>query len=368
MTAWALLTFQPPVSQQTTPSEPPQVQVITIRPETVKLSVQSQGIVTPRTETQLAAPVAGQVIKVSPALSAGGFFERNEILLAIDPRDYDHAIQQAQATLAEAKLRLEKELAEAEQARAEWKALGQGKPSDYTLHKPQIAAARQNLKSAEAKLRQAQINRQRTEVSAPYAGRVREKQTDIGQFVAVGEKLVRIYAIDWAEVRLPITAEQLEFLDLPLGDPSLANRGQGPAVELSARLAGQTQRWRGHITRTEGVWDDKTATLHAVAAVENPYAYRDQPPLAVGLYVEARIDGRERAGVFRIPIGTLHAGHQIWTADREAKLHLREVTVLKTEMEQVLLSAGISPEERVVVSTLDLPVEGMRLSVLAATP
>jgi multidrug efflux pump subunit AcrA (membrane-fusion protein) len=130
-------------------------------------------------------------------------------------------------------------------------------------------------------------------------------------------------------------------------------------------MGGQTPRWRGQISRTEGVWDDQTATLHAVAAIENPY---DQPPLAVGLYVEARIDGRERAGVYRIPIGALHAGHQVWIADREAKLRLREVTVLKTESDQVLLSAGLNPGERVVVSALDLPVEGMRLSVPVTKP
>jgi RND family efflux transporter MFP subunit len=366
ITAWALFSLRPTVPEQTAAAESPEVQVISVQPETIKLSVVSHGVVAPRTETQLAAQVAGQVKQISPALTAGGFFQNNELLLVIDPADYDHAIQQSQAAIAEARLRLKKELAEAEQARVEWRALGQGKPSDYTLHKPQVAAARENLKSAEAELEHARVNRQRTEIRAPYAGRVREKSVDKGQFVAVGDKLARIYATDWAEIPLPITAEQLEYLDLPLGDPAKASQATGIDVEISARLAGQTQRWRGQIMRTKGVWDDKTTTLHAIAAVASPYA--THTPLAVGLFVEARIAGRERKDVYRIPIGALHAGHQVWIADSDSRLRLREITVLKTELDHVLLSAGLKPGERVVLTSLDLPVEGMHLQVTSASP
>ena len=125
------------------------------------------------------AAVAGRVIEVSPSFVPGGFFEKGELLLRIDPFDYRQASVQATGAVAQADLRLATELAEADVARKEWEELGEGKPTPLTLREPQVAEAQAALASARAALENAERNLERTAIAAPYAGRVRIEYNDL---------------------------------------------------------------------------------------------------------------------------------------------------------------------------------------------
>src|SRR5688500_9108111 len=161
--SWAIATYRPPLKSSLPENEMPLVQVVRAEPRSVKLNIHSQGVVVPRTEIDLVPEVAGQIIQLHPSLVAGGFFQRGDVLLTIDPRDYDHAIAEAGARIAEGERQVAMEEAQAEQARQEWEVLGEGNPTPLTMREPQLAEARAKLKAARADMIKARVQRSRCE-------------------------------------------------------------------------------------------------------------------------------------------------------------------------------------------------------------
>ncbi|MGQ0591775.1 MAG: efflux RND transporter periplasmic adaptor subunit [Gammaproteobacteria bacterium] len=366
--AFAIIAAKPEPEKKQVQHELPVVEVVTAQPQTVRLDVHSQGVVAPRTEINLVSEVAGKIIQVHPAFAAGGFFKKGEVLLTIDPRHYDLAVTKIKAQVAEARKELLREEAEAEQAEREWQALGDGgEASAYVLRKPHLEERRAKLAAAEADLAEARLKRARCELRAPFAGRVRETKADMGQYVTAGETLARLYGIDVAEVRLPVTSDQLDLVALPLSYRDAGDRGPRPGVTFTAQLGGQTYQWQGEIVRTEGAFDDQTGTLYAIAQVRDPYAYREgAPPLAVGLFVQAEIEGRERPDVVGLPRAALVRGaYRVLVVDGGDHLRFRDIAVLRGDRDQVFVSDGVKPGERVIVSALETPVEGMKVRVEA---
>ena len=247
---------------------PPLVNVLLIELRDIELTVTSQGTVSPRTESMLVAEVSGQVTEVSPAFSPGGFFEAGDILLRIDPFDYQQARVQAKARVTQAELLLALEQAEAEVALEEWDQLGDEAASPLTLRIPQVADAQAAVAAAKAVVRRAERDLKRTEVRAPYAGRVRKKDVDVGQFVVRGNPVATIYAVDYAEIRLPLPDDELAFIDLPLDYRGVSSERPAPRVILRTRFAGRLHEWEGTIVRTEGEIDPQSRMVHVVAQVE----------------------------------------------------------------------------------------------------
>lgn len=365
--AWALVALRPPTPSQSPHSEPPLVQTVRVTPQTLRLSVHSQGVATPRNEIDLVSQVAGQVIKLHPSLAAGGFFDAGEVLMAVDPRDYDYAIEAAEARIAEARRQVATEEAQAEQARSEWQALGEGHPTPLTLHEPQLAEARARLKAAQADLVNARLQRSRCEWRAPFAGRVRDKKVGLGQYIRPGDALARIYATDVVEVRLPLSKDQLAALDLPLGLRDSHPR-TGPKVVLSTEFAATTRRWEGRIVRTEGALDEATGLLHVVAEVRDPYAVKDgQPPLMAGLFVQAEIEGKAQAGLFVLPPGAVNAAQEALWIDQDNRLHIHRLDIVQNEPGRIV-AKGLPEAGQLIVSGVQTPVEGMAVRPQAAMP
>lgn len=360
--SWAIAVHRPSLKSELPDSGIPAVRVIEATPQTIKLNIRSQGVVVPRTEIDLVPEVAGQIVRLHPSLAAGGFFEAGDILMMIDPRDYDHAIAEAHARIAEAERQVAMEEAQAEQARQEWQVLGEGIPSPLTMREPQLAEARAKLKAAQADMVKARLQRGRCEWRSPFAGRVRNLHIGLGQYVQPGEKLARLYATDIAQIRLPLATDQFAYLDLLL-DHRDNKAERGPRVALSGEFAGVTHRWEGHVIRTEGALDEETGLLHAVAEVRNPYKVKPgQPPLIPGLFVKAEIEGREQADVFVLPPGAVNASQEVLLVDTENRLHIRRVEILRREPDRILAKSGLKAGERLVISRIEVPVEGMKVS------
>lgn len=365
--SWAMMAFEPHPAQPAAEPEIPLVQVIEAQAQTLRLNVFSQGVVTAREEIDLVTEISGKIVKLHPALIPGGFFADHDILLSIDPRDYDYAITAAEAGVAEAKRAVVFERAQAEQARSEWQALGEGEASDLVLHKPQLAEAEAKLQAAIAELAKARLNRSRCELHAPFAGRVLAKQVGLGQYVQAGATIARIHASDVAEIRLPIGSEQLAFLNVPLGMAQKA--GQWPSVTLRADLAGRQQVWQGRIVRSEAALDPASGQLYLVAQVNQPY--KDSPdhaPLLNGLFVRAEIEGVTREGLFKLPRGAVDALHQAKVVNAEQRLEIRPLEVLRAEGDHVIVRSGLQAGDSVIVSELPVPVAGMRVTISPDTP
>ena len=365
--AYALIATRPVLEPEKPTNNIPLVTVIEAKPETLRLNVQSQGIVKPRHELDLTAEVAGKVTFLHSDFVAGGFFNKDELLVRLDARNYDAAIVQAQAQIAEAKRLLATEQAQAEQARTEWQALGSGQPSALVMREPQLAEARAKLKAAESVLAQATNQRSRCELRAPFTGRFYNKAIALGQVITTGEKLARLYATDVTEIRLPIALEQLAYLDI-----SLNEKPQQPvAVTLSAMVAGTAQTWQARIVRTEGVVDESTGVLYLVAEVSQPkpakfskpHGSEDSAPLLNGLFVEANIQGRELNDIFALPQLAINAAQTVLIVDKDSHLHSRHLNVLRTEDNRVLIQQGLQAGERIITSGIDLPIEGMSVQV-----
>lgn len=344
----------------------PLVRVLEVEPRTVSLDVQSQGTVEPRTETTLFAEVTAKVVDLAPAFAAGGFFERGDALVRLDRRDFELAVTRARSEVARAEVLLAREEAEADLALREWMDLGNsGEAPPLVAREPQVAEARAALAAAQATLEQAELNLQRTVVRAPFAGRVRQKQVGIGQFVSPGQPLGQIYAVDYAEVRLPVPDGQLAYLELPLAFRGDAEAAAGPAVELSASFGGARHTWQGRIVRTAGEIDPSSRMLSLVARVDDPYARGDnpdRPPLAVGLFVEAVIDGRDQPGVVVLPREALRGGDRVLVLDGK-NLRFRPVQVLRRVGDEVFIGEGLRAGEQVCVSPLEAAVDGMEVRV-----
>ncbi len=360
--AYALVKSREVVQPKPTEVPPPLVRVQSVYFTDFQLIVPAQGTVAPRTQTTLVSQVAGQIIEVSPAFANGGFFEKGDVLLTIDPRDYEVAVAQAQVQVAQAKLRLAREEEEAAIARDEWKRLGNGDPTDLVLRKPQIDEARATIVAAEGALMRANLNLERTQIRAPYPGRVRTKNADVGQYVNPGSPLGHIYAIDYAEVRLPVSDDQLAYLDLPLSFRNNPHHNSGPDVRFHATFAGREHTYMGRIVRVEGEIDARSGMIALVGRVDNPYRQRDSntPPLAVGLFVTAEILGHRAENVVVIPRAALRGKNRVLVVTGN-RLYYRTIDILRADAEKVVVKSGLKSGEQLCISPIDTVVDGMRV-------
>ena len=364
--AYTMIALKPDVETRAPVVIQPLVRVAVVKLESRRLTVESQGTVSPRTESQLVPEVSAQVIWVADSFASGGFFEKGEVLVKIDPFDYDQALVTAKSELACTKLRLAQEEAEARVARQEWEELGRGDAAPLTLREPQLADARAAVDAAAANVERAERNRERTVIRAPYADRIRQESVDVGQFVTIGAPIATIYSVDAAEVRLPLPDDDLAFVDLPL-----TYRGGGkpriqPPVVLSTTFAGERHEWRGRIVRTEGEIDPATRMIHAVARIDNPYAPGDnprRPPLNAGMFVRAEIEGRQVEDVAVLPRAALRTGSRLWVVDADSRLRYRDVVVLRATESEVIVSEGLRDGELVVLSPLDATTDGMTVRI-----
>ncbi|GGX71706.1 MexE family multidrug efflux RND transporter periplasmic adaptor subunit [Litorimonas cladophorae] len=334
--------------------------------EDVQLQVRTQGEARPQIEIDLVPQVGGKIVYVSPNFVEGGIFRKGETLVRVEDDDFKVAVIRAEAGVAQAQQVLVREKAEGEIARQDYAELGRGEPTPLALREPQQAQAQAALRAAEADLQASKLNLSRTEVKAPFSGRVRSKTSDIGQFVSPGSRLGRIFSKDIVEVRLALSDDQLAKLDLPLA--FVANdRASAPKVDLSAQVAGKTRHWEGRIMRTDAAYDTQTRALFAIAEVFDPYgagASEDGVPLAPGLFVDADISGKSFENVIVIPRDGLRPQDEVYIVDNVGQAEIRKVSVLDAGPERALLTSGVGAGELVVLSPMERSRVEITLKVL----
>ena len=328
--------------------------------------IQSQGTALPRTSIRLVSEVSGKVVSVAESFDVGQIFAKGDVLLKIDARDYELALAQARSQVAQAQLRLQMEVKEADVVRREWQLLNQGEPTGLQAREPQLASARAALEAALAAEEAAKRNLDRCEIRAPFDGMVARAGVRPGQFAALATPLGELFATDVAEVRLPLIASDLSFIDLPRPGAKVA-LGQAPKVTLSARAGERRMKWLGHIVRSEETVDPMNRMVYVVAQVVDPYglAKRDGAPLRSVTFVRASIEGRSQENVIVLPRHALRGRNQVWIVS-ENKLTFRTVKVAFADAKQVIVAAGIQPGEQVVVSLLAAVVDGMGVKVREA--
>jgi len=344
----------------------PLVEVFSVSSGTVVFEIESQGSISPRTETTLVSEVSGQIKNVSEKFVVGGFFKKGEQLLEIDPISYEVALLQAQARLDGTNAKLIEEKARGKQAAREWSLTGRSSKNApiLALRKPQLQQAKADVKAAEADVKGAQIKLQRTKIIAPYDAMLKSKMVDIGQYVSTGTQLAATFAVDYAEIRLPIKEQDLAYIDIPA--MGVLNQ-KGSQVELSAVQGGKLKKWSTFITRSEGIVDANSRVNYIVAQIDDPYGLlegnRSNDKIKIGTFVKAKIIGISTDNIITIPRKAVHGENQIYLLNSDKKLDLVQVKILRGDANNIYVSTGLDNGAQIVLTKLAIAVEGMTLKV-----
>ena len=368
---WLLYLNRPSTAIAEPEIKPITVDVAVVARETIRIPVHAQGTVTPLQSTIIQAEVKGRVVEVSEDFNVGGFVAAGDVLLRIDPRDYQTNLLRAQAAVESAESNLAQERGRAEVALREWQNLPKGSQRsqdarDLYLRKPQLEQTEAQLLAARADLNTARDNLERTIIRAPYPALIRHKHIDLGQFVAAGSQLAEVVSVDTAEVRLPLPQSRLEYLDLP----GLQGYDQPVAIDLYTDIAGETRHWLANLHRTEGIFDERSRVLFAVARVEDPYGLNENgkdgsEPLRIGTFVNATIEGKAIADLVTLPRSVLRAGNNLWVVDESNRLRNREVSVLRVGGETIYVESGLEEGEVVSLTNVDSSLNGADVAILS---
>ncbi|MGB0833941.1 MAG: efflux RND transporter periplasmic adaptor subunit [Psychrobium sp.] len=314
------------------------------------LLMSSYGVVRPKHKTSIVAQVSGEVIEISPVFASGGIVEKGTVLAQIDPSDYKAALIEAQANLQRAKAALQEEEARGIVAKEEWRGATSKLPPALGLRKPQLAREQANLRSAEASLARAERNLARTKIVAPYNAIINSRNIDLGQFAGTGSTLGVLSSIDTAEVRLPISSTDYNYLtDTQSGTVSLAREEGNGDVQ-----------WQGTIIRDEGVIDENSRMIYIVAQIEQPY--EQSPSLKFGTFVNAQIKSKIHSNIAVIPNHLYQDGH-VTMVTNTRQLHKQPVTLLKRDKKNVYILDGLKNGDLLLDSKLENLYEGMKVRV-----
>ncbi|MCW8832954.1 MAG: efflux RND transporter periplasmic adaptor subunit [Colwellia sp.] len=343
----------------------PLVNVMPLQAQDVIFTISSQGSVEPRTKTTLISEVSGVVTHVSEKFHVGGFFKKGEVLLTIDDITYQVALLRAQAQLESAQALLVEEQARSKQAEDEWRLTG--KPVDhapvFALRLPQLKKAEASVLAAQADLREAKVKLARTKIIAPYDAMLTGKQADLGQYITMGSALANTFAIDYAEVRLPIKQRDVAFLNLSrIHQLDKLNIH----VDLFYQLEGERHAWTAKVTRYEGVVDSANRVHYVVAQIDDPYgvlANSEHEEIRMGTFVNAKAKGKQLANVTAIPLGAVYSGNTIHLIDDENRLSIEQINILRSDADYAYTRDEFSEDKRLILTKLATPIANMLLRV-----
>lgn len=329
------------------------------RPTTISLNV--QGEARPRVEATLAAQVAGRLVWASPKFVDGGAFSEGEVMARVDAADYQLAVVRARAQVAQSQEALAREEAEAELARQDWQALGRGEPPPLAVREPQLAQARAQFAASQAALRSAELDLNRASIRAPFTGRVRERRANVGDYVGPGSPVAVMFATDAMEIRIPLTDADLASMRIPVGFTA-TGANPGPAAHVTNVTGGRLVTWQGRLVRTEASVDARTRLVYGVVQVPNPFAATHAAPLAPGMFVAVRLEGSSRETLVAAPRSALKRNEYVYVVRTDNTVDVRQVRPAQTTADEVLFREGVADGERVVVSVLTSPRQGMAVT------
>ena len=363
------LSEKPPKKEEKQEKKPNRIitRVAELQPQDVTTIIQTRGIVRAHNEVSLTPRVAGMIKNVLSGFEPGAFFAKGDILVELDEVDFQTALLSAKAQVARAKATLAFEQTRAKQAKLNWEDLGfDEEPNELVLRLPQLREAEASVTSAEAQLEQAQRNLERTKIRAPFDGRVLERNIGIGQSIGPGTNLGKVFATDYAEIDLPLSAKDLKFIDLP-------ESAEDPAVEvtLTDAIHSGEKSWKAKIIRTQGALDPSSLELFAIARIQDPFGLTSgNPPLRVGQPVVASISGKVLKQVYTIPRTVVRQLDRILLVDpKEFVLSKRNIEPLwANEKEIIIRDDSIEPGTLLALTPMPWPPIGSKVEIKEEEP
>ena len=359
-----LIATKPKVNRRPPERMAPLVRTAVLQPENYTFSIPAMGTVIPSRETGLEVPVSGEVIYVHSEFTEGGMFAQGTKILQVDPKDYELAVQQKRRALADAEYSLKLEQGHQDVARQEWsllygdKVVNKGE-SDLALRKPHLEKVQAEIAAAKAELEQAEINLNRTTLTAPFNALVLKSYVELGSQVSSQKRLADLVGTDtyWVQVSLPV--DRLRWVQVPNGD-----QGAGSEVDIFYRAdnvkTGRVARLLPDLSK-----EGRMARLLIEVADPLDLQAKDekQPMLLIGEFVRVSIEGEELHNVYRVPRSALRNDREVWIVDEESKLAMRPVKTIWRDQDTVVVQDGFKPGEALVISDIPAPVAGMDLRV-----
>lgn len=352
-----------------------------------RVTVQGYGEVEAMDVVPIVPQVSGRIVKMHPSLVDGGFFKTDEVLIEIESKDYDLALRRAQADLNQAQVNvtrarasvqsaqtaLQVEQAEAEAAVIDWRQQhGDREIPALVARTPQLAERRAAVESAKGELAgakaqvdaaqtaldKADLDLERTRIAMPFDGRVLEESVDVGQYLVAGQPVASVYRTDRVKIVIPLENDRLAWFHVPMAGDS---PNSGAAATVSADFAGQTHRWRGRVARTAGQIDPRSRLVHVIVEVDRPFERSNgRPPLAPGMFVDVRIEGRMLDHAAPIPRYALRNGKYVWQIVG-GRLKVTEVQIARMENEQAWISNGLEDNALIITDHLESWTDGMKV-------
>ncbi len=329
----------------------PAVEVFVVQTKDVDFSLKSEGVVSTLRETVLSTEVSGKVIFVDPRFEVGGSFKADEIIVRIDDTNYRAAVAQAESALADARLSLKQEGARSEQAARDWKRIGEGRePGEMVLRVPFLKSAEARVASAQAMLDKALEDLVRTELRAPFDCRVREARLDLGAVSVPGTQVGTVYDHSKYIVRLPFSLR--DYATLP----------EDGEITLSAEIGGLKHEWKAKVMWEDGDLDRRTLSAYQIVEVlpQSDEGGKFRLPPA-GLFVRADVSGARLEKVIAVPRLAVRGRNQIAVMNEKDELEFRQLKIVRSTSDTVFAKGGVKDGERVILTKLELPVQGMKL-------
>ena len=333
-----------------------------------KIMVTAFGTVQPNQEVTIKSEVSGRVIEKSPKLVKGGIVSEGEVLLKLDPRDYQNAVEQEKANLEKAVFEMQIEEGRQLVAEREWKQLSPSiKITDISeilaLRKPHIKEKEAALKAAKSRLHTAQLNLSRTVIQAPLNAVVTSKSIEVGDYVTPQEKLAKLVATNRFQIQVSVPVSKLKWLTIPGKEIK-----KGSKVRVIQNLGVTSIVRKGEILRLLGDLDPGSRMARVIVAVEDPLGlHKKEPfPLFIGSYVRVIFEGLVLNDLFVLPREALQEENKVWVKNSQNQLEIRTVNVLEKKHDSVLINHGLNNGEEIIVSPLSIPIPGMHLETFDA--
>jgi RND family efflux transporter MFP subunit len=345
------------------------VKVIPVQQDNCATKVTADGVVVPAQQVTLRPQVSGQIVKISPDVVPGGIVRAGQKLIEIDHRDYEILVRQRQSDVAKADRDLKVEEGNQAVAKREYELLGEvitEQDRELVLREPQLASMEAAKQSAEAALEKARLDLARCDVLAPFNAIVQEKHVDFGATVSTNTNLVTLIGTDRAWVEVKVWISQLKWLNIPR-----TNGDSGSRVTIYNKLAWGADRFRtGRVLCLIGELETQGRMARLLVVVDDPFCLKPQngnlPQLLMGSYVSAEIQGRTLKSVYPVKRSHLRDGDNLWIMNDTNQLEIKEVEISFRDSEQVYVAEGLTGNEKLVVTDIAAPVEGMPLRIAAA--
>ena len=368
--AMIFIKLKKPPERMEQAEQAPLVEVVQLRSKDIPMVVQGYGTVNPKVEVDIIPEVAGKVVYIHPELIVGGLIPANQTILRIDPRDYELAVRQAEAAVADAGVLLETEQAEAQVARTEWSQLHPDTEptSSLVLREPQIRKAKALLDSSEAQLASAQLRLERTSLFMSFDVLVTTENVDLGQYVVMGQPLAKAYGTGSVEIEVPLKDSDLAWFDVfenSIFSNGDSNSAKSTPAKVIADFAGAEHTWKGYVVRTVGQVDRTSRMISVVVEVPEPFDARNgRPPLLPGIFAEVLIQGNTLRNAVAVPRDAIREGNQMWLVNSN-HLEIRPLKIVRVDKNFAYIVSDDLDEANVIISSLDVVIDGMEVRMEA---